>query len=105
METGRISEGAGWSPGLSSSASDKEKSGQVSVENHIAHRGLDHHPEATLACGFSVRFSRHLDHLLEVARGAIRITRFRRHGASSAAAKPDVVSVKSSAQIRERKIL
>src|SRR4029453_9494740 len=56
METGRISEGAGGSPGLLSSGSDKGESGQFSAENHIAHRGSDNHPEAGWESRFSVRF-------------------------------------------------
>src|SRR5882757_6186834 len=56
METGRISEGAGGSPGLLSSGSDKGESGQFSTENHIAHRGSDHHPKAVWPRCFSLRF-------------------------------------------------
>src|SRR5206468_3680208 len=56
METGRISEGSGGSPGLLSSGSDKGESGQFWAENHIAHRGSDNHPEALPSIGFSARF-------------------------------------------------
>src|SRR5437879_3415030 len=56
METGRISEGSGGSPGLLSSGSDKGESGQFSAENHIAHRGSDNHPEALRTRCFSARF-------------------------------------------------
>ena len=56
METGRISEGSGGSPGLLSSGSDKGESGQFSAENHIAHRGSDNHPEAGWRGRFSARF-------------------------------------------------
>src|SRR6267142_4935891 len=56
METGRISEGSGGSPGVLSSGSDKGKSGQFSAENHIAHRGSDNHPEARWRGRFSARF-------------------------------------------------
>src|ERR1700709_1090857 len=56
METGRISEGAGGSPGLLSSGSDKGESGQFSAENHIAHQGSDNHPTALWPGCFSLRF-------------------------------------------------
>src|SRR5437899_7188141 len=56
METGRISEGSGGSPGVLFSGSDKGKSGQFSAENHIAHRASDNHPEAPWRGGFSARF-------------------------------------------------
>src|SRR5258708_18025521 len=56
METGRISEGSGGSPGVLSSGSDKGKSGQFSAENHKAHRGSDNHPEPRWRGRFSARF-------------------------------------------------
>src|SRR4029079_12078281 len=56
METGRISEGSGGSPGVLFSGSDKGESGQFSAENHIAHRGSDNHPEAPWIGCFSARF-------------------------------------------------
>src|SRR6185369_5061276 len=66
METGRISEGSGGSPGLLSSGSDKGESGQFSAENHIAHRGSDNHPEAFRGSCFSARFFMDLRHRTEV---------------------------------------
>src|ERR1700712_3139178 len=56
METGRISEGAGGSPGLFSSGSDNGGSGQFSREDHIAYRGSNNHPGAPQPSGFSLRF-------------------------------------------------
>src|ERR1700730_6577909 len=60
METGRMSEGTGGSPGSLSSLSDKGKSGRFFVRNHIAHRGPLNHPIVTADSGFSLRFSRDL---------------------------------------------
>src|ERR1700730_7648649 len=60
METGRMSEGTGGSPGSLSSGSDKGKSGRFFVRNHIAHRGPLNHPIVTAESGFSLRFSRDL---------------------------------------------
>src|SRR6266403_1599909 len=60
METGRISEGPGGSPGLESSGSDKGEIRSVLASNHIAHRGLQNHPKRALMSGFSLRFSRDL---------------------------------------------
>src|SRR6266576_2202545 len=56
METGRISEGSGGTPGLLSSGSDKGESGQFWLKNHIAHRRSNNHPEALPSSGFSARF-------------------------------------------------
>src|SRR5256885_8252909 len=56
METGRISEGSGGSPGLLSSGSDKGESGQFWLKNHIAHRRSNNHPEALPSSGFSALF-------------------------------------------------
>src|SRR5580700_5866343 len=58
MDTGRISEGTGGSPGLSSSESDKEKSGQVRLRlphpvGRIAQQPVAHDcPEAKTAANF-----------------------------------------------------
>src|ERR1700676_1880646 len=60
METGRISEGAGGSPGFVSSVSDKGEIRSVLVTNHIAHRGRQNHPLLDSGSGFSLRFSRDL---------------------------------------------
>src|ERR1700736_4636891 len=65
METGRMSEGAGGSPGLSSSLSAKGKSGQFLVENHIAHRSSNNHPERFSASAFYLRFYRDLRAVLK----------------------------------------
>jgi hypothetical protein len=60
MDTGRISDGAGGSPGLVSSGSDKGKIRSILVENHIAHHGLQNHPKATPVNGIFLRFSSNL---------------------------------------------
>jgi hypothetical protein len=60
MDTGRISDGAGGSPGLVSSGSDKGKIRSILVGNHIAHHGLQNHPKAIPANGFFLRFSSNL---------------------------------------------
>src|ERR1700687_4779101 len=57
MDTGRISEGAGGSPGLVSSGSDKGEIRSVLAGNHIAYRGPPNHPYPVRATGFSLRFS------------------------------------------------
>src|SRR5664279_2602716 len=60
METGRISEGPGGSPGLESSGSDKGEIRSVLASNHIAHWTLQNHPKRAGAGRFSLRFSRDL---------------------------------------------
>src|SRR5258705_8485483 len=44
MDTGRISEGAGGSPGFVSSGSDKGEIRSILGPNHIAYRGPPNHP-------------------------------------------------------------
>src|SRR5579883_1211378 len=60
METGRISERSGGSPGFSSSLSAKWKIRVIFVGNHIAHRGAQNHPRRLQSRAFSARFSRDL---------------------------------------------
>src|SRR5438309_7076621 len=60
METGRISDGAGGSPGVVSSGSDKGENPVGFVRNHIAHRRPKNHPGRVLATAFSLRFYKYL---------------------------------------------
>src|SRR5215472_11458827 len=60
METGRISERSGGSPGISSSLSAKWEIRVILLGNHIAHRGPQNHPSALKSRAFSLRFSKDL---------------------------------------------
>src|ERR1035438_5960811 len=60
MDTGRISEGAGGSPGFESSVSDKGGIRSVLDENHIAHRGRPNHPLTGLGPRFFSSFFQRL---------------------------------------------
>src|SRR6202035_1500589 len=58
MDTGRISEGPGGSPGLVSSGSDKGEIRSVLAQNHIAYRGLPNHPRERFFPSFFQRLTR-----------------------------------------------
>src|ERR1700694_1716992 len=57
MDTGRISEGPGGSPGLVSSGSDKGEIRSVLAQNHIAYRGLPNHPRERFFPSFFQRLT------------------------------------------------
>src|SRR5258705_12248718 len=60
MDTGRISEGAGGSPGFVSSGSDKGEIRSILGPNHIAYRGPPNHPLTGLPDRFFSSFFQRL---------------------------------------------
>src|SRR6266849_5098119 len=60
MDTGRISEGAGGSPGFVSSGSDKGEIRSILGPNHIAYRGPPNHPQTGLPDRFFSSFFQRL---------------------------------------------
>src|SRR5712675_3541108 len=60
MDTGRISEGAGGSPGFVSSGSDKGGIRSILGPNHIAYRGPPNHPQTGLPDRFFSSFFQRL---------------------------------------------
>src|SRR5260370_37000762 len=60
MDTGRISEGAGGSPGFVSLGSDKGEIRSILGPNHIAYRGPPNHPQTGLTERFFSSFFQRL---------------------------------------------